>query len=131
MSYWDHRRKQRHNDERHDRKLDQIIDDLIVTNRNVLRSERKVVLTIMATVSEAFNALRDEANKAYGEINGKIGELNTKIEDLTTALGNRELTPEEQAALDEVKTSLQALDDIVPDAAETLPVDDTPEEPVS
>jgi methyl-accepting chemotaxis protein len=76
---------------------------------------------LMSTVTEAFSNLAGQANKAFGEISGKISDLSGKIEQLTAALANRELTPEETAALEEVKTAVQKLDDIVPDDLPTEP----------
>lgn len=76
---------------------------------------------LMSTVTEAFSNLAGQANKAFGEISGKIEDLTGKITQLTEALSNRDLTAEETAALEEVKTALQKLDDIVPDDLPTEP----------
>ncbi len=85
---------------------------------------------LMATVTEAFSNRAGQANKAFGEISDEIQTLKDKIDQLTAQLQNRELTPEENSALEEVKTALQKLDDVVPDDLPTEPPAETePETP--
>ncbi len=78
----------------------------------------------MATIQESYAALADQANKAFDEISTKISEATDKIAQLEASLANRELTPEEASALEEAKTALQRLDDIVPDPVPAEPVEE-------
>jgi uncharacterized coiled-coil DUF342 family protein len=68
---------------------------------------------IMATQAEAIaelQALKDQLVKANTEIQNKIQTL----VDAANNAGN--VSPELQAAIDDLKPAAQALDDIVPDA---------------
>lgn len=72
---------------------------------------------------EDLLSINDELIKAKGEIVAKIG-------DLETAVANAgQVTPEVQEALDAVKASAQALDDVVPDQVSEPPVEEPPVEP--
>jgi ABC-type transporter Mla subunit MlaD len=63
--------------------------------------------------AQKLNELKDQAAKAKAEII-------KKIEDLGTALDAADdVTPEVQAAFDALKTEVQGVDDIVPDAPTT------------
>lgn len=71
--------------------------------------------SIMATLDEQLDAISTQLTKAKDEIL-------TKISDLENAQGK--LTPDQQAKLDLLKTTVQTLDDIVPDVTEP-PVEPT------
>lgn len=75
----------------------------------------------MTTIAEAFTALAEQSNKSFAEITAKIAESAAAFDALSAQLADRDLTPEEQAAFDAAKASMQALDDIVPDPVETTP----------
>lgn len=65
----------------------------------------------------------EQFQKAKGEIVAKLTNLENSIEELKQALEDVELTPEQQAAVDQVAADAQALDDIIPDEP---PVDEPP-----
>lgn len=81
----------------------------------------------MATVQEAFTEITTKVNKIFGEQSAAIQIGKDKIAQLEAALANRDLTPEETAALEEVKTALEKTDGLIPDDLPTEP----PVEPVS
>jgi len=68
-------------------------------------------------LAEALNGVRAQIKKAATEIL-------TKIEDLTADIADQELSPDALAALRDLKSSVQALDDIVPDASPEPPPDE-------
>lgn len=81
-----------------------------------LKQIKQKLDTIMATQQELAQQLRDviaQNEKARVEILGKIADL----EDALANSGNT--TPEVDAALADLKASVQADDDIVPDAPPT------------
>jgi hypothetical protein len=92
---------------------------------SLLRRLNRKQDNFMATVTEAFAEQAAVANKAFGEIASLIEVTNAKVAQLEAALANRELTGEEAAALEELKTATKKLDDIVPDELPTEPPADT------
>lgn len=78
--------------------------------------------TVMAKLSDLVQTLTDVKT----ELDKAKGEIVAKIDDLVSQLQNVELSPEATAALDALKGSAQALDDIVPDAVPTEPAPSEP-----
>jgi hypothetical protein len=64
------------------------------------------------------SSVKDELLKAKTEILDKI-------QDLENATQDAELSPEATAALNDLKSAAQALDDVVPDAPSVTDVTDT------
>lgn len=66
--------------------------------------------SMMGAVSEALAGVSDQLAKAKTEIVGRITDLETQLAN------GGPLSPEDQAAIDAVKSAAQALDDVIPDA---------------
>jgi ElaB/YqjD/DUF883 family membrane-anchored ribosome-binding protein len=79
----------------------------------------------MATVKEAFAELATEANKIFDEVKKTNDTAMAKVAQLEAALANRDMTPEEQSAMEEAKAALQKTDDLIPDELPTEPPADT------
>lgn len=77
--------------------------------------------TIMATQAELaadLILLKAQTNKIFAEQGARFDALTTRIAELEALIrGGGEVTPEVTAALAELKTALQSLDDTIPDAA--------------
>lgn len=73
---------------------------------------KETMMTTRAENAENARALAAQVNKAKGEILAKI----EKLEAAQQASGN--LTAEEESAMSELKTAVQGVDDIEPDATE-------------
>ena len=97
---------------------DQCVQSPLATKQDVNQLEH----TIMAKVSELaaiLNGINDEVNKAKTEILQKISDLEASLSDV-------ELPADATAALDALKTSVQSVDDIVPDSVTPPPGEGTP-----
>ena len=71
---------------------------------------KELIVTSQTELAGQLNQLKDQADKARAEIVAKIA-------DLEAALANGgPVTAEVQAAFDALKSSVQTVDDIVPDA---------------
>lgn len=94
--------------------------------RAVLGRLSQMEETIMANQQQLANdlkALGAQVTKIHAEVTG----LSQKVTDLQTALdaaGNT--TPEVDAAMGEVRTALQGVDDLVADAEASVPEEPTP-----
>ncbi|MFD4442506.1 hypothetical protein ACFWPK_22320 [Nocardia sp. NPDC058519] len=92
---------------------------------NLLRDAARILDTItrleplMGAVAESLAGIKDQLTKAQAEIVGKIANL----EQLLVDAGKLDDT--DLAALAELKSAAQALDDVVPDQ---VPVEDVPAE---
>lgn len=78
----------------------------------------------MGVVSDAINGVTEQLNRAKAEITGKIDDLTAQLD----AKGS--LDQADRDAIAGLKTSAQALDDIVPNAV-TTPLPDPAEAPAS
>lgn len=91
-----------------------IMTALLITiglqNKLIIKKQRRIMST-QAELRAELESLTAQNEKAKGEILGKIADLEAAIENA----GNT--TPEVDAALTALKTSVQGTDDIVPDAA--------------
>ena len=76
---------------------------------------KEAIMTLREALA-AIIAADHTAQKAHDEIIAKIAALQDSIDNLTGQLANVELSAEQQAAVEGVVASVQALDDIVPDA---------------
>lgn len=91
----------------------------------LLRDAARILETItrleplMGAVADSLAGIKDQLTKAQAEIVGKIANL----EQLLANAGKLDDT--DLAALAELKTAAQSLDDVVPDQ---VPVDDAPVE---
>lgn len=72
--------------------------------------------TIHMNINEAITIIKDTKT----QLEKAKAEILKKIDDLETAPGT--LTPEQEAAITELKTAAQVLDDVVPDAPPIDPV---------
>lgn len=78
--------------------------------RSELGAIKEITMTTQTELAQGLEALQAQTDKARAEVLGKIA-------DLEAALGNADsVSPEVQAAFDALKGSVQAVDDIVPDA---------------
>ena len=80
----------------------------------VLSKLEKIMTTQVEGVVE-IQAVKEQVTK----IGTETSTLLTKIEELTQAIENagKDLSPEVQQALDDLKAQAQIVDDLVPDAA--------------
>lgn len=73
------------------------------------------IMAALKDLATQLVALNDQVQKSRTEVLAKIAELEA-------ALSNVELPADAQAALESLKASVQAVDDVVPDAAPEPPV---------
>lgn len=73
-------------------------------------------MATQAQVAQDLVALKTQLTKVGNEVLGKLAELETALANQGNA------TPEVEAALAALKTSVQAVDDLIPDAP-TPPVE--------
>lgn len=82
------------------------------------------ILKNQVTLNERINKMADDLTTQLTAIEDQLSkassEIVIKIEELERLLGT--IPPEAQAKLDELKTTAQALDDIVPDEPPPPPV---------
>lgn len=74
---------------------------------------------IMSKLTEILDAQAAHFQKVHDEVAALAASnsaLQTSFAELKAALDNRDLTVEEQAALDAHEAQLQAIDDLIPDA---------------
>ena len=82
------------------------------------------ILKIMATQVElaaALTAVKAQIDKVAKEQSDRFGTLTARIKALEDAINAGIVSPEVTAALAEVQTALQALDDTIPDAPSLPP----------
>ena len=87
----------------------------IATLEALIRTTNTIGMTIMTTQAElaaSIEAISAQVTKVSGEINGKIAALEAAL----TQSGAVPLTANQQAALDSLTATVNALDAIVPDA---------------
>lgn len=88
----------------------------VITHNRI--TNRKVE-SDMGVVKNALNEINAQLHKVHDEFTGKLDEL----------LAREHLDDEDRAAIEELRTTAQKLDDIVPDAVvEPLPDPETPPE---
>jgi hypothetical protein len=76
------------------------------------------IVTTQAELAADLTAVKDQITKIGAETTATL----QKVADLETALGNAgNVSPEVQAAFDALKASVQAVDDLVPDAPAASP----------
>ena len=103
------------------RQLDLIqrqLDLIQVTQKTLVDGQNETtrkVNQIMATQAEDAQTLRDLKTQ-LGKAND---EIQAKIQALVDAAAKADVTPELQAAIDDLKPAAQQLDDIVPDVTPT------------
>lgn len=114
---------------RHDQKLEVVLQLIKLVNIKVTR-----IMTTLQELPGVLNAMNDKLGLVKTEV-GKIGTetqaLQTKVQTLTDALNNAgPVSAEVQIALDSlsasvdnVASSVKQVDDLVPDAVDTPPVD--------
>lgn len=78
---------------------------------HLLKEQNKAIIMTQAEELALLQALKVQNEKAKGEILAKIATLETAVANA----GNT--SPEVDAALADLKTSIQSTDDIVPDPA--------------
>jgi hypothetical protein len=78
--------------------------------RVVLDQFRSAIMTTQAELAQQILAVRDQLQKVHTEVTGKIAELEAAV----LAAGN--VSPEVEAALQAVRSALQPIDDLIPDA---------------
>lgn len=81
----------------------------------------------MARQDEAAAELRtavSQLNKSNAEVKGALGTLNQKVTDLEAVIAaGGDVSSELAAAVAEVKSAAQAMDDLVPDAVVVPPTE--------
>jgi ABC-type transporter Mla subunit MlaD len=75
-----------------------------------INSAKEEIMATQAQTTQAVNALKDQVVKSRDEIVARLAELQTAVDNA----GNS--TPEMDAALEGLRTAVQGVDDIVPDA---------------
>ena len=93
---------------RAEKKQDQRLD--------AIEQKLKNMATKLTDLEAELKAVRDTNTKALGEIRARLDALTGRITILEEQLAAGELTEGQQTALNELKASAQALDDVVPDA---------------
>lgn len=88
----------------------------------VMKALKRIIMN-QAELAQSLNDLKTQADKAKAEIVKKVADLETAI----TNAGNS--TPEVDAALANLKGSVQGLDDLNPDAAPPAPPTEPTEPP--
>jgi DNA repair exonuclease SbcCD ATPase subunit len=78
-------------------------------------SERNIMASQAEAVAE-LKAIKDQNKKSQAEVRAALDALLAKITALEAAVANAEATPELTAAVAELKTESQTLDDLIPDA---------------
>ncbi len=84
---------------------DRILEAIATLKEHVLSLERKMAMTKDELVVE-LGKVKDQVDKSKAELVGKIADLEATLNNVT---------PETVAALDALKASVQAVDDITPD----------------
>lgn len=83
---------------------------LLLAQLTIIQQELKTIMTTQVQTAADLLAVKAQLSKAAGEIVGKISSLEAAL----AAAGAT--TPEVDAAVADLKTLAQALDDVVPDA---------------
>lgn len=87
--------------------------DRVLTALNHLSRKVDRIMATQAQIAAELTTLKDQLVKVGNETTTLI----QKVADLEAAIANGPVTPELQAAFDAVKAQVQAVDDLVPDAA--------------
>lgn len=101
--------------------------DFLLLGWLLIRQQHINSILIMNS-AEALQALQDikkQNAKVFTEVSGKLTELTGKIASLEDRLANGALPEEIASAIAEIKTGLQATDDLIPDVT---PAPETPAE---
>jgi hypothetical protein len=75
-----------------------------------LLSNLEKIMTKLSELETSLTSLSTELSKAKGEILDKIDTLQAELSDVA-------LTPQAEAALNDLTVAVKAIDDIVPDVA--------------
>lgn len=85
-----------------------------------IHHNQKIIMSSQAEIAQGITALSEQVKKIGEESKTTL----QKVADLEAALSNQEnVTPELQAAFDSLKQQVQAVDDLIPDAAPAAAAD--------
>ncbi len=90
---------------------------------HLLHENRELLISINSKIENKMSALSDQLKSINDQFNKSFKEFSDKIAALEAAIGsnNDTLSPESQAALDDLKATAQKFDDANPDEAPTEP----------
>lgn len=83
---------------------------IIIVQQFLLIKKTNQIMATQAQAAQELVAFKEQLSKVNGEIQAKI-------QTLIDAAANKDVDPELQSAIDDLSAPIQALDDIVPDAA--------------
>lgn|SRR5678815_4612504 len=90
-----------------------------VTKSDLENTERKILMN-QAELAAGLKAIQTQVGKVAAEQAAKSDALIAKVAELEAVIAaGGDVTPEVTEALDGVKTAVQALDDVIPDAPPT------------
>lgn len=81
----------------------------------ILENNQQKIMATQAELAAELRAMKDQVNKVAKEQGDRFDALSAKIADLERIIREGEANPELVAALAEVKTTLNALDETIPD----------------
>ncbi len=81
----------------------------------ITRAKDEIMAT-QAEVTAELKAIKDQNKKSQAEVRAALDALLAKITALEAVIASGEATPELTAAVAELKTESQTLDDLIPDA---------------
>lgn len=85
------------------------------TKHDLEKMEGRIMAKISSLAAQ-LTAIAAQADKSKAEIVAAVDTLTKKVSDLEALLDDADTTPEIDAALEAVKTAVQAVDDLNPDA---------------
>lgn len=98
---------------------------LLVLSKLDLGNTEKINMKVNE-LAGGLTEVKASALKGFSEVRNRIDVADARILVLEKGLADADLSPEAQAAFDDLKTVLKQLDDIVPDAPELPPVVNPP-----